>query len=341
LAVAALASNAGAQAPTPTPTETSTPDPTPTETSTPDPTPTETSTPDPTPTDEPSPDPPDPGPPPRRTPEPDRRNEFFHPQGSFNTDRLVALAIELRGLGWSERRIVAEVYPPFIIAGPAAWVNTWGAPRFGPAPGQLRTHEGQDVFCRSGDPVLAAEPGTIEFDEGGLGGRVARLSRPDGGFWYYAHLSDWNTKRFSSGETVEVGDVIGYCGDSGNAAGGSPHVHFGLYDEDGVAQDPMRFLIKWLRQAIERAFGSVEGATAQRAQRIDSHITQRLFGDAFAPDLSDHVVSSGALWAVGTNPASGAFGLAESALQAALAESALEGPPDGVIVPTRSLSSLD
>ena len=253
----------------------------------------------------------------------------------------MALAIELRGLGWSRRRIIEEVYPPFIIAGPAAWVNTWGAPRFGPAPGQLRTHEGQDVFCREGDPVLASEEGTIEFDDGGLGGLVARLHRPQGGYWYYAHLSGFNDRRFSSGDTVQVGDVIGFCGNTGNAAGTSPHVHFGWYDEAGNAHDPMRFLIRWLREAHRRAFGRVDATIERRARRIETHITRRLFGDAFTPDLSEHQLSSGALWAAGANPASGAFGLAQSVLQAALAESALEGSTEGIAVPPGSLAAVD
>jgi peptidoglycan LD-endopeptidase LytH len=146
----------------------------------------------------------------------------------------------------ARRNKIPEV-APFIVAGPASWTNTWGAPRFGPG-SLIRTHEGQDVFCRYGDPVLASESGTLEFDEGGLGGKVARIRKEDGSYWYYAHLSGWN-RTFTSGDLVAPGDVIGYCGDSGNAAGTSPHVHFGFYDPDGRAIDPMPFLVRWLRAA--------------------------------------------------------------------------------------------
>ncbi|HEU4488617.1 MAG TPA: peptidoglycan DD-metalloendopeptidase family protein [Actinomycetota bacterium] len=146
----------------------------------------------------------------------------------------------------ARRNSIPEV-SPFIIAGPASWTNTWGAPRFGPG-SLIRTHEGQDVFCRYGDPVLASESGTLEFDEGGLGGKVARIRKEDGSYWYYAHLSSWN-HTLVSGDRVAPGDVIGYCGDSGNAAGTSPHVHLGFYGSDGRAIDPMPFLVKWLRAA--------------------------------------------------------------------------------------------
>jgi hypothetical protein len=50
----------------------------------------------------------------------------------------------------------------------------------------VRQHEGQDVFCDYGAPVLASEVGIVEFGTDVLGGRVARLFRPDGSHWYYA-----------------------------------------------------------------------------------------------------------------------------------------------------------
>lgn len=173
------------------------------------------------------------------------------PSGAYSTDLLVAVAERLRREGWSEERIVAEVYPPFIVAGQAAWSDTWGAPRYGPGR-VVRTHEGQDVFCEEGTPVLAPEDGVVEFGTEPLGGRVARLHRAGGGYFYLAHLSDWNGD-IRSGASVRTGDVIGYCGNTGNAERTAPHVHFGWYEERGVARDPMGMLVRWLRQAEARA----------------------------------------------------------------------------------------
>lgn len=174
------------------------------------------------------------------------------PMGQFTTYRLVEIAQQLRELGWSPDDVTEQVYVPFIIKGRGAWVNTWGAPRYGPG-SIVRTHEGQDVFCDLGAPVLASEAGVIEFDTGLLGGNVARLHRSDGSYFYYAHLSAWNTDQFSSGDHVEPGDVIGYCGNTGNAVGTHPHVHFGWYQPSGEAQDPMQMLIGWLETAEQRA----------------------------------------------------------------------------------------
>jgi murein DD-endopeptidase MepM/ murein hydrolase activator NlpD len=248
----------------------------------------------------------------------------FRPSGSFTTDGLVARAAHLRSLGVSTSEVIEQVFPPFIIAGHAAWTNTWGAPRYGPAPGQLRRHQGQDVFCDFGAPVLAAVPGTVSFDDGGLGGRVARVHTADGGYWYYAHLSTWNTRQFDQGDRVEVGDIIGTCGNTGNALTTPPHVHFGHYNGDGVAVNPMRNLVKWLREAERRSGVLVEKATNERSKEIASITLSRRFGDAFLPDTSLFSLAGDSLWASGSSPVTGTFTLADIALRTALSDSLFE-----------------
>ncbi len=222
-----------------------------------------------------------------------------------------------------------KVYPPFIIAGNASWIDTWGAPRYGPAPGQIRTHEGQDIFCDYGDPILAPEAGTISMDDGGLGGITARVHRPDGKYWYLTHLSALN-RNFRNGDAVQVGDVVGYCGNSGNAATTPPHVHFGFYGPEGVnATNPMKHLVSWLRAAEQRVLGAegvVEKTDEKRQKKYESGAitAARRFGDSFAPDRSELTFAGESLWATGSSPASGAFGLAEAALQEALSTNGLE-----------------
>jgi hypothetical protein len=182
---------------------------------------------------------------PNDTPTPDLSTEQLL-GGTYATHDLAAAAELLRAAGWSEERIRREVYAPFIVVGPASWTDAWHAVRYGPG-SIVRQHEGQDVLCSSGSPVLAPEDGAIEFDTSLLGGRSARLLLPGGGHYYFAHFSDWNDREFSNGDDVQRGDVIGFCGDTGNAT--VAHVHFGWYGSDGVAIDPMRRLIRWLREA--------------------------------------------------------------------------------------------
>ena len=173
--------------------------------------------------------------------------------GLYSTYQLVDLVRRVKGAG-------TETYAPFIIAGRASWSDTWGGIRRSSDSG-LRPHLGQDVFCDYGAPVLASEHGWIDHGSDATGGLVARLHRSDGSYWYYAHLSRFST--VSSGSRVAPGDVIGYCGTSGNAAGSPPHVHFGLYS-GGVAQNPMGALIGWLDQAERNA---ARFATKQAAPR--------------------------------------------------------------------------
>ena len=243
-------------------------------------------------------------------------NGGYNWTGEFTTDKLQLIEAKLRAQGLSQEQINLRVYTPFIIAGPAAWTNTWGAPRYGPGP-IVRTHEGQDVFCKYGDPVLATESGTVEYDAGGLGGEVARLHRGDGSYWYYAHLSGFNSKEFPSGSKVQPGDVIGFCGNTGNAITTPPHVHFGWYQANGESRNPMGMLVQWLRTAERSAGVAYKKVTGHSIKFSEEETTSRLFGDSFAPDISVLKVSSEALLAAGSG--GGAFGLAEAALQAALA----------------------
>jgi murein DD-endopeptidase MepM/ murein hydrolase activator NlpD len=249
-----------------------------------------------------------------------------HIAGSFSTDRLVAAAARLRALGLPAEKVVAQVFAPFIIGGEAAWTDTWGAPRYGPGP-LVRTHEGQDVFCRYGDPILAPEAGTVSYSDGGLGGITARVHASSTDYWYLTHLSATNAVEIPAGSAVEPGDIVGFCGNSGNAATTPPHVHFGHY-VDGVAVNPMRDLVRWVREAERRVLGIVVKEQKRVVRTSDARTTERLFGDAFAPDLAEIDISGESLLASGSSPATGAFAVAETALQAALAE-ALEGSSIG------------
>jgi murein DD-endopeptidase MepM/ murein hydrolase activator NlpD len=176
----------------------------------------------------------------------DRRWRGWAPDprwGTYGTAVLDRAARRARHRGWTERRIADRIYAPFIVEGPATWSDSWGAPRW---TGGYHPHHGQDVLCRYGAPVVAAETGTIRFGTDTLGGTVAYIDRDDGSFWYYAHLRSY-ARHLSSGDHVTAGRIIGRCGASGDAS--VPHVHFCLFTADGRAIDPMRTLIRRLRAA--------------------------------------------------------------------------------------------
>lgn len=232
----------------------------------------------------------------RGTPSSDQaiRIRYRPSPGAYGTARLVEIAAHLRALGWADDVVQRRVFSPFIVAGEAGWSDTWGAPRYGPGPNQVRSHEGQDVFCDQDAPVLAAESGVVELSSDGLGGKIARVRTDESDYWYYAHLSDWNVDEFASGDRVRVGDVIGFCGNSGNARTTPPHVHFGHYTAGGRPLDPHPDLRRWLSRAGERAENLLRDAMDLRMAQIERRSSERRFGDGLLP-LSLHPLDNEAL----------------------------------------------
>lgn len=103
----------------------------------------------------------------------------------------------------------------------SSFIDSWGYPRSGG-----RTHKGTDMFGGWSAPLIAVSDGVVYNGNGGLGGRSLWLIGDNGYAYYYAHMSDWAV---SSGTRVSAGAVVGYNGDSGNARGGAPHLHFQLH----------------------------------------------------------------------------------------------------------------
>lgn len=107
--------------------------------------------------------------------------------------------------------------------GATSFINDWGFPRSGG-----RTHRGNDLFAPKRQPVVAVSAGSITLTRGGLGGIGIWLSADHGVDYYYAHL-DGYARGIRDGVRVTRGQVIAYNGNTGNAYGGAPHVHFQLH----------------------------------------------------------------------------------------------------------------
>lgn len=74
----------------------------------------------------------------------------------------------------------------------------------------------------------------------GLGGRQVWVLGPGRQRHYYAHLDDW-APGLQARDVVWPGTLLGTVGDTGNARGTAPHLHYGIYDGDG-GLDPLPLL---------------------------------------------------------------------------------------------------
>lgn len=104
-----------------------------------------------------------------------------------------------------------------------------------------RTHHGVDIFARRGTPVLATSAGVVNrVDVTNLGGKVVWLRDPvRNANLYYAHL---DSQYVTNGARVEIGDTLGFVGNTGNARTTPPHLHFGVYRRGEGPVDPAPFL---------------------------------------------------------------------------------------------------
>jgi murein DD-endopeptidase MepM/ murein hydrolase activator NlpD len=162
---------------------------------------------------------------------------------------LVGLCV-LAGAAWLAARSpqarfvwwLATAEPPVRYVVPvegirgAALHSSFGAPRSGG-----RQHHGVDILAPRGTPVLAAARGmVVSTRPNTLGGRVVWVAGAGRRLYYYAHL-DRLAPHIGAGRTVEAGDTLGTVGSTGNARGGPPHLHFGVYTTTGPV-DPYPLL---------------------------------------------------------------------------------------------------
>lgn len=121
------------------------------------------------------------------------------------------------------------------VQGTHAFSNDYGARRAGG-----RSHQGNDILAPRGTPVVANVSGTVSRHPNGLGGLAYYLKGDDGITYYGAHLDS-----FAAQGRVGAGTVIGAVGNTGDAAGGPPHLHFEMHPGGGAAVNPYSTLVKY------------------------------------------------------------------------------------------------
>ena len=141
---------------------------------------------------------------------------------------------ELARLQGAAAGVSLDALPGFIcpVQGGASFINDWGFPRSGG-----RRHKGNDMFAGRGTNLVAVADGSVRLSTSSLGGISVWLAADYGASFYYAHL-DGYPSGLATGQRVSTGQVVGYLGDSGNARGGTPHLHFQIHPGGGSPVNP-------------------------------------------------------------------------------------------------------
>jgi murein DD-endopeptidase MepM/ murein hydrolase activator NlpD len=114
----------------------------------------------------------------------------------------------------------------FPVYGPSSFGDSFGAFRSDVAG---NWHHGDDIFAELGAPILACADGIV-FSVGwnNVGGNRLWLRDQQGNEFYYAHLSAF-TPLAGNGRLVKAGEVLGFVGNTGDALGTPPHLHFEVH----------------------------------------------------------------------------------------------------------------
>ncbi len=159
-------------------------------------------------------------------------------------------------LGVSAGTAAASTHTPpahiiFPVVGDVQYQDDFGAPRpRGP-------HHGNDIMATKKSPAVAAEAGRVKYwTTSASAGCMLYLYGVSGTMYEYIHLNNDVTMRndnrgkcvegtayaVKNGAHVTAGQQIGYVGDSGDADGVHPHLHFEVHPNGGKARDPYPYL---------------------------------------------------------------------------------------------------
>jgi hypothetical protein len=165
---------------------------------------------------------------------------------------LVTLVLAASAAAAPRKQTTRLVFP---VVGTVTYTDDFGDARAG------GRHEGNDIMAARHAPAVAVEAGKVEFwTTSAQAGCMLYLRGASGTTYLYIHLNNDLTSRndnrgqcvagtayapgLKSGRRVAAGELIGFVGDSGDANGIHPHLHFEVHPNGGAAVDPYPFLEK-------------------------------------------------------------------------------------------------
>jgi hypothetical protein len=140
----------------------------------------------------------------------------------------------------------------FPVEGPVRYGDDFGDCR---GAGCSRAHAGNDLMGTKMQKLLAAADGTVSWtrlDGSGNGGNMIVIEDAAGWEYWYIHINNDTpgtddglgtlaqslAPGIAKGAKVKAGQHVAFLGDSGNAEGTAPHLHFEIHRPDGTAINP-------------------------------------------------------------------------------------------------------
>lgn len=158
-------------------------------------------------------------------------------KGSRDVERGNTRSIEYDGVCMDE----VAVPMAFPLVDGVKWSDTFLRDRDGGA----RRHHGQDLMAEKMRPLVATFDGQVSFSSSGSGHHIIYVKGDCGWTSAYMHVNNDTPgtddgkggPRFAfapglkSGDRVVKGQLVGFCGDSGNAESVGSHCHFELREQ--------------------------------------------------------------------------------------------------------------
>ncbi|HET9729559.1 MAG TPA: M23 family metallopeptidase [Acidimicrobiia bacterium] len=128
----------------------------------------------------------------------------------------------------------------FPVDGAYDFVDSWNALRAHGGDG-TKEHHATDIMAKRATPVVAIESGTVfKLGWNTLGGWRLWIKGASGAQYYYAHLMAY-APHLRNGSRIRAGQYLGRVGNTGDAKGGPPHLHFEVH-LSGVTVNPYPLL---------------------------------------------------------------------------------------------------
>jgi hypothetical protein len=136
------------------------------------------------------------------------------------------------------------------------------APNYGDPRGSGRFHEGEDIMAPKDALIVTPTPAVVlSAGYGADSGYYATTANPGGETFVYMHLD--RIAQLAVGSILQPGSLIGYVGNTGNAAGGATHLHFEIHKNG--ATNPYTRLKNEFTLAQKMAFlGNILAQTADK-----------------------------------------------------------------------------